>query len=86
MGERFDAKLTSKGQLTLPREVRRALGVEPGDKVAFEVTSQGVTVQPVRPESVFHAFAGRSRQGQGLTRDEINAWVRDIRGHNEPDL
>ena len=29
------ATLTSKGQLTLPKEVRSALGVGPGDKVDF---------------------------------------------------
>lgn len=29
------ATLTSKGQLTLPREVRLALGVGPGDRVDF---------------------------------------------------
>jgi AbrB family looped-hinge helix DNA binding protein len=86
MSQRYEAKITSKGQLTLPREIRRALGVGPGDQVAFEVTTQGVVVQPVRLQSVFHEFAGRSRQGAGLTIDEINAWIRDIRGHNEPDL
>ena len=29
------ATLTSKGQLTLPKEVRAALGVGPGDRVEF---------------------------------------------------
>ncbi|NWG54502.1 MAG: AbrB/MazE/SpoVT family DNA-binding domain-containing protein [Hydrogenophilaceae bacterium] len=29
------ATLTSKGQLTLPKEVRQALGVGPGDRVDF---------------------------------------------------
>jgi AbrB family looped-hinge helix DNA binding protein len=29
------ATLTSKGQLTLPKEVRAALGVGPGDRVDF---------------------------------------------------
>jgi len=29
------AKLTSKGQLTLPKDVREALGVSPGDRVDF---------------------------------------------------
>lgn len=30
-----EATLTSKGQLTLPKEVRVALGVGPGDRVDF---------------------------------------------------
>lgn len=29
------ATLTSKGQLTLPKEVRAALGVGPGDRIDF---------------------------------------------------
>jgi antitoxin PrlF len=31
----FKAKLTSKGQITLPVEMRTALGLKPGDKVVF---------------------------------------------------
>ncbi len=29
------AKITSKGQITIPREVRKKLGVKEGDKVLF---------------------------------------------------
>ncbi len=31
------AKVTSKGQITLPKAVRDALGLEPGDSVLFRV-------------------------------------------------
>jgi antitoxin PrlF len=31
----YKAKLTSKGQLTLPVEVRKAMGLKPGEKVVF---------------------------------------------------
>lgn len=31
------AKMTSKGQLTVPKGVREALSLEPGDRVLFEV-------------------------------------------------
>ena len=34
-------KILARGQITLPRNVRRAAGLEPGDVVAFEVTSPG---------------------------------------------
>ena len=33
------AKLTSKGQITIPKEVRRALGVHTGDRLAFGTTT-----------------------------------------------
>jgi AbrB family looped-hinge helix DNA binding protein len=35
------AVLTSKGQITIPKEVREALGVETGDRVEFVQTAAG---------------------------------------------
>lgn len=37
----YKAKVTSKGQITLPAEVRKALGVEPGGKVVFFAGENG---------------------------------------------
>ena len=85
LGEIILARITSKGRLTLPREIRKARGVGPGDHVAFEVTDRGETVQPVRPANVFRESAGRSRRGDGMSVDEINGWLRDRRGHDEWD-
>ncbi len=40
------AKLTSKGQITVPKPVRDVLGVHPGDRLAFRVREDGsVTVE-----------------------------------------
>jgi antitoxin PrlF len=40
------ATLTSKGQITIPKEIRDHLGVEPGDRVNFTIGSSGdVTVE-----------------------------------------
>lgn len=42
------ATLTSKGQLTIPKEVREHLGVDTGDRVNFLVQDDGtVLVQPL---------------------------------------
>ncbi len=35
------AKVTSKGQITLPGELRKALGIKPGDRVNFRKTDKG---------------------------------------------
>jgi AbrB family looped-hinge helix DNA binding protein len=45
------AKITSKGQITVPHEIRRALGARPGDKLLFEKEGSSIRVQPVRTKS-----------------------------------
>lgn len=36
-----ESRLTSKSQVTVPKDVREALGVGPGGRVRFEVDSEG---------------------------------------------
>ena len=44
------AKITSKGQTTIPQEIRAVLNVKPGDLLAWEVLSSGeVRVHRVEP-------------------------------------
>lgn len=44
------ASITSKGQITLPKSVRQLLGVESGDKVAFDVLGTQVVVSRVEDQ------------------------------------
>jgi AbrB family looped-hinge helix DNA binding protein len=47
------AKVTSKGQLTIPADIRRALGIEKGDVLLFELGEGGMVVRKARkPSSV----------------------------------
>jgi len=41
------AKVTSKGQVTIPAEIREALGLEQGDMLAFETKADYVVVSRV---------------------------------------
>lgn len=41
--------ITSKGQMTLPKAVRMALGVRTGDRVCFVVDDNGARLLPMRP-------------------------------------
>lgn len=40
------AKLTSKGQITVPKAVRDTLALKPGDRVLFRVEGNRATVAP----------------------------------------
>jgi antitoxin PrlF len=44
-----ETTLTSKGQVTVPREIRERLGLTSGDKLAFTLLSDGTIV--VRPKT-----------------------------------
>ncbi|WP_298255195.1 AbrB/MazE/SpoVT family DNA-binding domain-containing protein [uncultured Arthrobacter sp.] len=46
------AKLTSKGQVTIPLEVRRALGLEAGSRIDFVFSADGRLVLEVVRTSV----------------------------------
>jgi len=74
------AKLTSKGQITIPHEIRRALGVRPGDHLLFEQKGAEVRVRVLRTESPFEKFRGIGTPGITGGRKGINRWVRKIRG------
>lgn len=39
------SSITAKGQTTVPKSVRQALGVDYGDRIAFVVDERGVTVE-----------------------------------------
>ena len=55
--------VTTKGQITIPVEIRRLLEVEPGDKVVFRVTEGTVELQPITMtlEDTFGAVTPRHR-------------------------
>jgi antitoxin PrlF len=74
------ATITSKGQVTVPREVRRLLGVRTGDRLLFESDGDGVRVRPVGRESAFAKYRGIGNPKFGSGRNNINRWLRQLRG------
>lgn len=69
-------RVTRKGQVTIPLEVRRALGIEPGSEVAFEIDSEGARLL-VDPERAAQAVARMRGAGDvELTTEQILAFSR----------
>jgi antitoxin PrlF len=68
-------RVTRKGQVTIPTEIRRALGIRPGIDVEFELDEQGarILVAPATREVAQMRGAGNG----DLTTDEILSLTRD---------
>jgi AbrB family looped-hinge helix DNA binding protein len=79
------AKITSKGQITLPYEIRREMGVRAGDKVEFEKDDAGFHIRPVRTESPFAKYAGIGNPGIPRGKKAILRYIREMRGHDDGD-
>ncbi|HEV2426136.1 MAG TPA: AbrB/MazE/SpoVT family DNA-binding domain-containing protein [Terriglobia bacterium] len=74
------ARITSKGQITVPRDIRRALGVGAGDSLLFESDDSGVRVRPVRARSPFEKYQGIGNPGLPSGRKALRRWFREMRG------
>ncbi|HET9743998.1 MAG TPA: AbrB/MazE/SpoVT family DNA-binding domain-containing protein [Terriglobales bacterium] len=74
------AKITSKGQITIPQDIRRLLGVRAGDRVVFRSGPEGVRVLAVRQASRFAKYRGIGNPGIGSGKKAIGGWLRESRG------
>ncbi|MEO6496164.1 MAG: AbrB/MazE/SpoVT family DNA-binding domain-containing protein [Solirubrobacteraceae bacterium] len=71
-------RVTSKGQVTIPGEVRRRLGIKPGSEVEFRLDGEGARI--VRAKSRGGAKVVRRMRGRGsvgMSTDEIMALTRE---------
>ena len=73
-------RITSKGQITVPVEIRRMLGVGAGDRLLFETEGKKIVVSPVRAESPFAKYRGIGNPGIPSGRKAILKWSREFRG------
>ena len=75
-------KVTTKGQVTIPLEVREQLGIRPGDAVQFRVDVANHTAFIVKVEGVTHGqrvverLRGSGTANLEMTTDEIMALMR----------
>lgn len=77
-----DAKVMSKGQVTIPKNVRQALGVETGDRVTFIVDGNDIKVV----NSAVYALKRLQQQMKGeaskvgfTSEDDIADWITNSR-------
>ena len=70
--------ISSKGQITVPIEIRRRLGLKEGDRVEFVVEGDRTILRPAHPpENPFEKYVGALPAFR--SQREINAWVASLR-------
>lgn len=66
-----EARLTSKGQLTVPKLIRERLGIRPGDEVEFVEGSDGYLMKKRVKRSPFDKYVGYLKAKAGEDPDQI---------------
>mgnify|MGYP003499517570 CR=1 FL=1 len=70
------ATITAKGQITIPVEIREALGLDAGDRISFEEIAPGrFSFVPVQKHSVRVLKGLFGRSGKPVSIDEMNAAI-----------
>jgi len=76
------AKITSKGQITLPIDIRRKLGVKEGDKVLFVEEAGKIYILNSSMEALKEAqtaFAGEAKRAGLKNEDDVVAMMKGFR-------
>ena len=64
-------KLSSKGQVTVPKAIREQLGLEPGDLVAYIVRDGAVRLERVEPfDAAYHAAISEALEEWASAEDD----------------
>ena len=71
------AKVTSKGQITLPKVVREKLGISPGERIGFVERRGMFMIRKPFKKSPFDRWLGKLNHLKGATADKI---IEDLRG------
>ena len=79
------AKVTSKGQVTIPIAIRKRLGIKDGDKLLFVNKPEGVfMINPTMMalEKIGKAFEGEAERLGLENEDDVVAMIKEIRKDN----
>ena len=77
------AKVTSKGQITIPKSIRTLLGLQAGDRVLFvEAPDGSVSIRNATMKAFDDAraaFAGAAKEAGLTTDDDVMALISEMR-------
>ncbi|MFN7220235.1 MAG: AbrB/MazE/SpoVT family DNA-binding domain-containing protein [Burkholderiales bacterium] len=59
-----DATLTSKGQTTIPKEIRASLGMKAGDRMTFTLMPDATVIMRVKRKSISEVAGSLHKKGR----------------------
>jgi len=78
-------KLSSKGQITVPKEVRDKLDLEPGDRVLVEVAEHFAVIRPLKKPSESMKGIGKETKSK-LGNISATELLRRMRAEDQEEL
>ena len=81
-----NAKVMAKGQVTIPKDVREALGVASGDRISFIVEGNSVRIvnSAIYAMQVLQSEMAGEAEKAGLTSDDdVIALVKEMRNEDD---
>lgn len=76
------AKVTSKGQITIPLTIRNMLGLKTGDKVFFEESRGKIYItnaSQITLSNVQNQMQGEAEKAGFQTEDDVITYIKELR-------
>ena len=76
------AKVTSKGQITIPRAIRNSLKLQAGDKVLFSEKNGRIFIvnaEAISLEAIQKTMKGKARKAGFKTENDVTAYIKKLR-------
>jgi len=65
------SKLSTKGQITIPIGLRNAIGIEPGDLVAYSLKGNTLEIRRIDPlDAIYHASVSETLEEWSSPEDD----------------
>jgi antitoxin PrlF len=74
------ARLTSKGQITIPKQVRTALGLQTGDRLSFRLRNDKTALVEAEKVSLQSLRGAVRTKIKGVTVEAMNEVIRKAGG------
>lgn len=79
-------RVTTKGQVTIPKRIREELGIEPGDEIAFEEIESGYRIRKEAPTTSEGEDPFEKHRGSAGGEETMRERMRRLRGEFPRDV